>query len=512
MAKNWDKHNQERDRLMKMVPKKLPKAINEWLDSHCLDKQQYIFYDRKNHYAYCTRCHQQIDGRLLPTIWAKHGDIEKCPSCGGLAEYKCIGKFRKRNGLMKFDEFQVKIIQKTNEGIVFRRFRIIRECHKDRFNRAEEKWYWDELQRIFNDGMQVKNYRAMPSYDYKTGEYTSYWNKSKKTDYETIYSIGWVKSLQSYDYDANLKSVIKGTPWQYAKSNMDLEYYAAWIKPVEYLEKSGWTSLARDILSFDTRWLNVKATSLDKFLRLEKHAIKYARDAKLGITGLNALRICNRRGGFLPDPVTFNDFVNRFQWVYQTAIKLAPSIKLQDWFKFQNKLFKSGTSNHYTDYLRFCSLLGYDMTDPNILYPKDIRAAHDREMARVKTKEDKALGDAIKSRYKKDHLKLSFSSDNYLIRPPKDMKELLNEGSSLNHCVGTYADRVARHETTILFIRAADHPENSFYTLEFRNGKIVQCRGFRNCDMTEEVKEFVENWKKHLKSNKRKPAAISAAV
>ena len=34
----------------------------------------------------------------------------------------------------------------------------------------------------------------------------------------------------------------------------------------------------------------------------------------------------------------------------------------------------------------------------------------------------------------------------------------------------------------------------SFYTLEYRDNRVVQCYGFRNCRMTDEVKEFVKEF------------------
>ena len=43
----------------------------------------------------------------------------------------------------------------------------------------------------------------------------------------------------------------------------------------------------------------------------------------------------------------------------------------------------------------------------------------------------------------------------------------------------------------IFFIRQKAAPEKPYYTLEW-HGRVVQCRGFRNCEMTPEVKAFVE--------------------
>ena len=73
------------------------------------------------------------------------------------------------------------------------------------------------------------------------------------------------------------------------------------------------------------------------------------------------------------------------------------------------------------------------------------------------------------------------------------MKELRKEGESLRHCVATYAKRVVQKRTLILFVRKSDSPDKPFYTLEW-NGDVVQCRGFSNKDMTDDVMEFVEKF------------------
>ena len=73
----------------------------------------------------------------------------------------------------------------------------------------------------------------------------------------------------------------------------------------------------------------------------------------------------------------------------------------------------------------------------------------------------------------------------------KLQEELKKEGEALHHCVGTYMERVRKGETMIFFIRRKEEPEKPYYTLEW-HGKVVQCRGSHNCDMTPEVKAFVQ--------------------
>ena len=66
----------------------------------------------------------------------------------------------------------------------------------------------------------------------------------------------------------------------------------------------------------------------------------------------------------------------------------------------------------------------------------------------------------------------------------------------LHHCVATYAQRHADGQTTILFIRRADAPEEPYFTLNWdeRDRRIIQNRGLRNCDPPAKVKAFAEAW------------------
>ena len=96
-------------------------------------------------------------------------------------------------------------------------------------------------------------------------------------------------------------------------------------------------------------------------------------------------------------------------------------------------------------------------------------------------------------------------SEEYLLRLPKNPAEIRKEGNTLHHCVANYIDRMVGGETTILLIREKKKPDQPFYTLEVKYGRIIQCRGKYNEDMTGEVKAFVDQFKrKKLNQMERK--------
>lgn len=91
---------------------------------------------------------------------------------------------------------------------------------------------------------------------------------------------------------------------------------------------------------------------------------------------------------------------------------------------------------------------------------------------------------------------------------PKDLLEIKEEGHALHHCVVTYTSRVADGTSIILFVRSLKHLDKPFYTVEVRNNKIAQCRGFGNKDMPEDVKRFVQRYdQKVLQKIKEKDVA-----
>ena len=47
-------------------------------------------------------------------------------------------------------------------------------------------------------------------------------------------------------------------------------------------------------------------------------------------------------------------------------------------------------------------------------------------------------------------------------------------------------------------MRKEKEPDKPYYTLEFKNNRIVQCRGSHNCGMTPEVEAFVKAFEKKM--------------
>lgn len=87
---------------------------------------------------------------------------------------------------------------------------------------------------------------------------------------------------------------------------------------------------------------------------------------------------------------------------------------------------------------------------------------------------------------------------------PKNAQEIRAEGEALHHCVGSYVKDVAKGLTSIYFVRKASEPGIPYYTMEYKNGKVMQCRGNRNCGMTPEVQAFTQVFEQKMEEYMKK--------
>lgn len=137
------------------------------------------------------------------------------------------------------------------------------------------------------------------------------------------------------------------------------------------------------------------------------------------------------------------------------------------------------------------------------------KAKQEKEEAerKAKKKKEAAAKKAMEETKKAlaEILKQNDGTDAFLIKGkglilivPKTGDEIREEGAALHHCVGSYVDRVAKGETSVFFIRKEDSPDKPYFTLEWKNNDIAQCRGLHNREMPPEVRAFTQAFKKKM--------------
>jgi len=158
----------------------------------------------------------------------------------------------------------------------------------------------------------------------------------------------------------------------------------------------------------------------------------------------------------------------------------------------------------YMDYLSLLSALPDSEIVRFPVTPKDLEKYHDRvyklylhiqEQERLKTQKEK--NDRYLEKYYQEANKFAFKDDQFSIFPCSDLNQLIVEGKCLSHCVGTYFDSVSRGREYILFLRRNNDIDTPFFTVDVTPDLVVrQIHGFRNCNITDEIRPFIEKWAK----------------
>lgn len=176
-------------------------------------------------------------------------------------------------------------------------------------------------------------------------------------------------------------------------------------------------------------------------------------------------------------------------------------------FKYLRNQQNRGNRNaviDYADYLSECVALEYNLAQSDIRYPTDLLAAHARTSGLITLKNNADTEERIKELYAACREYIEWTDGKYSVVMPASCLDIVEEGKRQNHCVGSYAERMAKGEDMIVFIRRNAERDKAFYTMEIhpdlKNLDIVQCRGYGNKDESAELRASVDEFISQYKS------------
>lgn len=185
------------------------------------------------------------------------------------------------------------------------------------------------------------------------------------------------------------------------------------------------------------------------------------------------------------------------------------------------------TINQYDDYYRMAAALQYDLQNPIVYFPKNLREAHDNANRNHQILLEQRAAEKnrkILEEYKKIHSKYvrqyEFTNGEFSIIVPKNMDEIIREGKLQQHCVGGYAERHIKGVLTICFLRLNKDIETPLYTIEMHGDRLQQVQGKGNrTPLTKEAQTFFDSWlawvkggSKHYKDGSPKlPSIVKTA-
>ncbi len=484
--------------------KPLTEDMKVWAREDIMGKHYSLLYDAKTRQAECGRCGKTM---ILPKSHAHHKQIGKCPVCGKEVTYRSKGKFAYYYGYNS----EVTFMEKLDNGNVVVRYY------------TASLSLWSNCRTEFNlyeIAREVINFADSKIELWK--ESNGVWHKVNRKLYAMAYTNWFGKSwYQTWGnlgrtYQGNLKEVIDTTPLKYSCvekyadykneyiTSVFTNYVRIWLKnpALEWILKCGFNQVAKEILCEDSclRVLPMKrdGKTLAEVFHLNRQQWKallpYAKDVSY-----RTIVMCAAHPEQKVESIV--EFANK--------IKAASVSDLNTILEFTtvHKAIKYCESNNFStwrDYIRMSKDDGsFDVTSSQIVFPRNLEEVHrhqiqvrrEKEVSMIKA-EHRALLDAVTEMATKMHNMFDFHQGKLLMTVPETGDEIVDEGHIQNICVGSFDMPYIRNMASglgfILFVRDENEPSKPFYTVEVRDGKILQVRGKYNCDPTVEVKSFIK--------------------
>jgi len=554
LAERHKKEMDEIDDVMKAI-RPLPKDFMHWANEVSLDFSRYIFYKRKNARlieGYCTSCKNDVTfciTKKTPQKNVRHNERDRCPKCKRSIIFKAEGKVGNI-----VDESCATYFQKTKTGFVMRYFAVSKGYSTKKGDSSHYRHptllVHEEIRHFFD----VQNDRVVRGKQYRFDSF-------KMTDIVRWCEATRVGSWSAPVYTRNLRHALRDTPWKYcaiyelAKNAASINahrYFGEYEENhvYEYLVKARLYRLVLDSLDFFSRVeLNFNGKNLPEVLKVSKFGIRQIQRFNGGSYHLKLIRIMEGAGYHLTDELlkTFIKMDFKLHLLTQllevsTPQKVINYINrcLASWEQKNDSDPISNITTYWRDYLSNCVKLGYDLKNDFNVFPPNLKASHDRvyrkyaeiaeierveratKLAAERAKEAVLQSKIIAEMYKplQDAFGFTHKGLGLIAVAPSEYKDIVTEGELLRHCVhtGSYIEDMVKGEGYVMFVRKADEPNQPYYTAEIVDGVIQQCRGRKNADTPEDVKEFVSHWQNRLKKKNASnikilpaPAAIEMA-
>ena len=522
---------EERGELMdedyRLCPEALPEGLINYIRREVLPNDRVIIYKRGNVNGICTVCGTQVHARGRRFTQSAYAT---CPNCG--TRVPCVLE----DGCAFAANYieNIVAVQKGTDGkTVFFRQWLLRRDHTARWEHIED--FLQETVRYAIRGNKTAKWQKQgkESYYMRTERY--------ELDEWTRWSDNRIYDGSYFFYTGGIEEALSGTAMQYAdldgylaaeRRNENpiyfLEYHAKY-PVIEFLWKAGYRNIVHNrIFGMDRENRNAIRWERKKLRECFKFPLRILKLMPPEEWSLNDIQRVNdlweKYGGKVTDTeirLVLQSKVDIQLWSRATAYasvgKILKYIQKQTEKRKEEKGHTTytleGIIRAYRDYLRECEQLHFDLHDREILFPKDLVAAHDRTMKQIAFEKNKADQEKFQKAVEKLE-KFAWSEGEFFIRPAREQMELTAEGKALHHCVGGYIRRMAEGETAIFFLRKVSEPDKPFYTLELQKKRVIQCRTEHNAsyDRKPDVKKFVDMWmEKVVKKGGKKKAKEAAA-
>lgn len=323
-----------------------------------------------------------------------------------------------------------------------------------------------------------------------------------------------------------LEAVIAGTRWERICRELNVTGERFPAKALEtiarrpqlqYMLTGGLKKLAENTVDFGgCKAINWKAKSQRKLLTMldsnELARLKAMPPERVSETGLLLMRAAQKNGKPLKLEEAFA-LASRVPPISQRELSVLGGQTVGRWgvgrvLRYvirQRDAGVYGALNMWIDHIKTLELLGEEKTE-SVVFPQNLRLAHAEHGARLKIKKDENINEQIKKQAERLAEKFSFAACGLIMRPYESAEEIIKDGVALDICVhyAGYMKKHAEGKTVLTRLYRESAPDEPFHCCEFTtDGKLVQCRGYKNATFEEDEQQVRDFWAAWSKAKKK---------
>lgn len=437
-------------------------------------KNHNLIIKRTKNQCICTNCkHEFISTKKI-------NETEKCPNCKNTYRIK-------RSNLKKyiFEDIAV-LVDKVDTQLVLRLFEI--------------RFVYDNKSRYYGFKVSSAEYARMIPFENdctfvnerfsKNQGYVHVYHISNPGKWR-LYSRYYGLSSKGFVYYDNLKQVLKDTEYQYSM---------IW-------------DLAKKVKYFDIQESLRNPNKVEMLVKAKLYNLALATNAFYGTGKFESIfGVPKTLYPFMKKYNITYDQLERLQLLKEANIKKIRYLekykidRLEEICMYINanrfiqyaKLHRGKLDTYlYKDYLKFASVLGYDLKSNKYAFPKNLRKEHDKLAVQYKIHNKELLNKAILRRYANLEKNI-FKNKNFIITPAPNMEALEDESKQQHNCVRTYAEDYASGACDIYFLRDIKNKDKSLVTVEVKHNNVVQSRIKYNELPNKNQVAFLEKWEQNV--------------
>lgn len=538
----------------------MPADLGAWADQRLFHNREYVYYKRGKTWAecHCSKCGADyrirtsrpntFEGQLMRVFPVPMGDMPtNCVACGTNATYKPKGRVKGSHE----EKGKVYVIQPFREGVVIRYAEMVKLWT---LTGKSDVWC-EEISRTY---MGLRHKERSDWYLYDSWKMQSDWYDQNAGSYGNIPLLAgevYMGNVEEWRRIPYLRYSAMEEYLTITQAKMKPTYYlsAAEYMPIEKLVKMGMIKLVERLVSDGVIYSQnglikcPSAREAHKMLGIKRDRLQllreHAGDPKL-LKVLQCERL-NTKQAVAGERKGKGEWTEAQIWkVYNLALDredIRRSLCYMSITQYLNRVEKYAkceipnvrtsdscaldcvrhTAILYNDYLRLRAEGGYGMERDTDIFPRDLRKAHNDIVLERNRKEREDRMEAmekqypgVQKRYRSLKAEYGYKAEDIFIRPAKNIREIIEEGLILHHCVGSgdrYIRKHAEGESAILFCRNVKTPNQPYITIEVSDFEILQWYGQNDRKPDRErMEEYLKAWLEAIKERQKRRESLKA--